>query len=851
MNQRDGRRFRTSRDVAVRGLKSQQYARTNQFEVHSRLDGLEEKFRILNNEPLADALRSRLDELAEVQDKWKPEYLSLLLQLSDRPLEKTRLEDLDQPLVQEAQPALTWAEILAEDPLTDEEIWDDVDFTGHSSDEDGYLTEDSVHEPTVSTQASSVLEEDLGAVAQSFVLPVDDEVLNELKDAQQQLRTGLRTRPRKDKQVHPGFIAVTELQAVREVLLMLLGVPTQLFFSRDSGLIQPNPAYSTTTIAASTFQETLHASAMLGSRVAALRRWLSERQTSALMQRCQAAVQQRLHSLTKEVSAIEARFISPLNNTVVSIVAVLTEVTALTKPLIRVWELLYSSSRQANRRPWTLLDLLFKEACAQQLVGDETMFRYINTLFFDCLDVYLRPVQLWMAEGEVQDKDCTFFITSAKEDVELGALWHDRYSVRKTATGASDAPSFVQRAANRIFATGKSIMFLHALGHSNPEIATPDRVSFDTSSIREQSSADGLMPFSELFYISLDDWIQRSQTSGSVALRNLMFSSCGLGKVLDALDHLYLSKNGSAFQIFANALFERMDRRTTHWDDRFILTELAQNAFGALPGVETDRLAVRFRTTLPSDNQTVSDLLSGIIVNYPLHWTLQNITREASAAACQSAFTFLLQVYRAQYVLNRQLPMRALDTRFLRSVEAVHHLALRQRLLWFVFALHAYIVEMSALCTSNLRHGLDRAADIDAMATTYTAFSVALADKLLLAENLKPIKESLIFLLDVCEDAAALWSITTQHFIPAISASSCPRGRADDGLEDTVDSEPGTPTKAHASAGPKRSVPELRADYDRNLSFAIAGLRGVSRAGGEGALSVLAERLEWGLRFAS
>ncbi|RMZ77952.1 hypothetical protein DV738_g4170, partial [Chaetothyriales sp. CBS 135597] len=52
-------------DHFVRAVKHHNYARTNQFEVHQRLIGLEEKFQVLNNDDLSDALRKR--PMTEIQ----------------------------------------------------------------------------------------------------------------------------------------------------------------------------------------------------------------------------------------------------------------------------------------------------------------------------------------------------------------------------------------------------------------------------------------------------------------------------------------------------------------------------------------------------------------------------------------------------------------------------------------------------------------------------------------------------------------------------------------------------------------------------------------------------------------
>jgi gamma-tubulin complex component 5 len=94
--------------------------------VASNLEGLQEKFRVYNEDPLADALHERLDRLASFEVKLGPEILSLLLELSDKPVIKSRLEDLD--LLKEPDPdpgpPLRWKDLIADNPGSyDKYLW--------------------------------------------------------------------------------------------------------------------------------------------------------------------------------------------------------------------------------------------------------------------------------------------------------------------------------------------------------------------------------------------------------------------------------------------------------------------------------------------------------------------------------------------------------------------------------------------------------------------------------------------------------------------------------------------------------------------------------------------------------
>ncbi|KAH0371782.1 hypothetical protein KCU89_g18447, partial [Aureobasidium melanogenum] len=77
---------------------------------------------------------------------------------------------------------LTWAEIIADDPLDEEGIWDDVenesDYSEHRAPS---LSDESVGEPTASTSASSLGEQDVAALARAFIVPKDRELLTQVK----------------------------------------------------------------------------------------------------------------------------------------------------------------------------------------------------------------------------------------------------------------------------------------------------------------------------------------------------------------------------------------------------------------------------------------------------------------------------------------------------------------------------------------------------------------------------------------------------------------------------------------------------------------------------------------------
>ncbi|EHL01454.1 hypothetical protein M7I_2544 [Glarea lozoyensis 74030] len=317
------------------------YARTNQFDVASQLEGLEEKFRVYNEDPLADALKERVDKVMKLQSKWTPEILHLLLELSDRPLQNSKLEDLDflkepEPYV---EPLLRWKDLVAEDPLLREKsVWRNVDFGAESSEDEEFddgLSERS--EATEVTIQSSI--EDVGRQPDDYVIDVsNNDTLLALKDAQFWLKDPSVGGVKLDTVKKP----ITELQAIREVLFMLSGYPTSLFEtpSNQSAQILPSKSYVLKHASPDAFYQQISAFAEQGSAIRSLRLWVAQPQSIPLLQVFQDAVSKRIASFDNCLSDIQTRYVELANDVVVSLVQIQTEVYSTSRPLLKLVDII-------------------------------------------------------------------------------------------------------------------------------------------------------------------------------------------------------------------------------------------------------------------------------------------------------------------------------------------------------------------------------------------------------------------------------------------------------------------------------------------------------------------------------
>jgi gamma-tubulin complex component 5 len=249
-----------------------------------------------------------------------------------------------------------------------------------------------------------------------------------------------------------------------------------------------------------------------------------------------------------------------------------------------------------------------------------------------------------------------------------------------------------------------------------------------------------------------------------------------------------------------------------------------------------------------------------------------NIIQRSSIPIYQQVFTFLLQLYRAKYLLQS---ITLHDVRQ-SSNTAMRQLSykLRHRLVWLVDILRSYVTEtVIALSTQEMLAAMSKAEDIDEMSTIHLKYLARLQEQSLLAENLKPIHRAIISLLDLAavfhdsvSEALRLNPLTKQDgkahpkTNAKISSKKSTRRKSviptvveDSGSDSASGSEEDNerpPDHAEKSVSVERSTPfaslkKVEQEFERLLPFVTAGLRNIGRVGAEPVWEMLAERLEW------
>ncbi|KAL8740112.1 MAG: hypothetical protein Q9190_007148 [Brigantiaea leucoxantha] len=860
----DGPIWNSTKTSVINALADPRPVSTNQFEVESKLNGLEEKFRVFNNDELADALRTRLDELSGRLNKWTPEVLSLLLELSDRPLQNTELEDLDVLKPPPSSAPLTWHDIVTADPLDNQDgIWKDVDFGADTSEDD----DDIVVIPTSASEPwfdSKFHPNDMLEIPDLVTVSPDETLLQNILEAQFWNRTPLDSDDQQqESDESERTINLTETQVIPEIASLLLGLPTAIFSKGRNDVPKHSGRYQLTHVSQEALIGITKEFIDISEQLALVRNWIKRDETVPVSQTFQAALAMRLSEIDCAISMARSRFLGPTEPRQSSLLHLLDEVQALFAPFKPLCQIVADlNSLERSQIAFKTLDFLYCQTCELHNIGEMAGFEYIALVFFECFHTYFMLVKNWMEEGEIVGHDRIFFIEENENKVPLKSIWESQHRLVYSPSKSLHAPSFLHMAAKKILVTGKSIHFLKKLGftlmgqNTKPELEFPGHQKV-CGSIGPLT----ICSFSERFNVALDRCIAQMHHSWSAVLLRELKIRCGLDEFLESLQFIFLYRDGALSDSFASIVFQRMNTGKESWSDGFVLTELLQNTFTPLSCIDTARLSVRSAGKSHHENQSIHrsvKALESLRVHYILPWPVANIVKEESMVAYQRIFVFLMQVQRTKQILERRFPRPTLPSLTYERREASLLYSLRHRFLWFANTLWTYLTDIVLSSASkNMRLKMERAEDFDEIIVVHQDFIAHVQEQCLISVRLAPIHKAVISLLDLAimfsdahanRTSSASLHLHNRSVIPKSSHKrfhSLGEEEAHSDPSDETDSEPEKDADRVpiTEAEYVDTLKKLYNDFKQLHSFVTAGLQGVSRAGGEPCWELLADGL--------
>ncbi|KAL9024833.1 MAG: hypothetical protein Q9196_006224 [Gyalolechia fulgens] len=747
----DQRGYGSSRKERVlQALLDPKPATANQFEIAARLGGLEEKFRVLNNDELADALHERLDELYTRPTRWTPEILSLMLELSDEPLHKTKMEALNQsrPLPQPSP--LTWSDIVHDDPLDNHDgLWNNVDFARDGSDEDA----DSILPMSPRSDASATTSDASNSISeaiQALSVAPDWDGLKIVTSGQfwDHAVQGAHDVDRVNHNSGDCTIELTEAQGIREIGFVLCGLPASIYEQQPDGRSIASPRYRFKYLSQTASSQLLNDFATIGFDLASVRIWATGKQHQPLLQTFQAVLTKKLADTECSLIQLQTQCLQSQGGNAASLLCFYETVKNETR-LIQQFasildELRKSEIRQAS---FYILELLYNRVCISHSIGDMTYFGYAAEVFFACLQTYLKPLKHWMEYGELLSHDQGIFIHERNATAPLDSFWADRYQVLLDDSGRLHAPAFLHLAARKILNTGKSVHFLRLLGYSRPDSHADDYLTSQMTADRFIAEPDSgpWDLFSESFDKALSEWIGNSHHLSSAHLQQKLEAHCGLYKVLDALEHIYLFRNGAISNAIADAIFARIDYGRVDWNDAFVLTDLFRTGFAPIACIKTDNLAVMTGT----DTATEPNILTALRVTYSFPWPVANVIQKSTMRTYRRILVFLLQIQRSKQALERRFP-RKLVAMLMEDHQSFRTVTLRHRMLWFVDTICSYLTDVVlAAATADMRRRMSKSSDVDEMITIHRTYIARLDEQCLLSNDRKPVLQAITSILDL------------------------------------------------------------------------------------------------------
>ena len=822
---------------AIASIIRSDVTQTTSLAVKERFDGLEERCRILKNDELADAIALRYDELHTWTSKWKPEVLNLLLQLSDSPVEKTRIEYLALLGEHNEEPPLTWADILRDDPLDNSDgIWDNVDFGEASSESlDGSLYEENVDRDSV-VRIQSSDDEVRHNDAEPYELAPDVETYKKMMDSKASTHKDLST---------TGSSTSTRL--IRDAINMLQGLPTISFTLVDDRICH-KPGLILEGLTAQSTKDSLDTLGDFGTKISELRKWAYKAEHKPVLQTLQSAVAGSLYEMDKQFSALETRILEA-SYPAVTLTSFISELDNLTKLTILLHQVISLQKDTTQDKSIPILNTLFNLACERQALGDLQGYEQAARIFFKCFQTYLKPITVWIETGTLDTSGDMFFVMRSTRDIPSSSLWSGQYHLLEDMLGRPYVPGFLIPYVPRIFASGKAVNFLLALGEKTPVEDQPGWASLSFENVCG-SDIDTMSAFKDLFATSFERWINEKCSLSSAQLLDKLSSKFKLWETLEAIEHIYFGRNGALYQQISDALFERIDRGRK-WQDRFALTDLFRDKLASVNSIAPGQLSVRIAPTPISQQAKPRSVLklTCLSIRYELPWQLATIIKPESFSIYQRIAVLLLQLLRARSTLDRQ-SIKA-SVRIQRS-ERRSVLSIQHRLRWFVETMQNYLLkEVLAPTMKAFRHKMNEVKDLDAMIAVHAEFLIDLQHACMLTDQQSSIYQALVSILDVVIAFSDSNSWDRQNRFP-IDHRPLQIDHSDSSEGDGEDKE-----QAHSAANPRESrsprnsihaqLPSLSAAFDRLLNFVFTGARDSSRTTRDSKLQVLVDDLKFGI----
>ncbi|KAL9619424.1 MAG: hypothetical protein Q9160_005935 [Pyrenula sp. 1 TL-2023] len=780
------KRLKRARDAFARKLQHHSYVRTNQFEVSTQFEGLEEKFRVLNRDDLADELYSRMRLLGNHQQKWIPDVLDLLLHLSDNPVHQSNVEGL-QGLrqVPQSPPQLKWVDIDREDPFDrNDPIWRDINFTGYSSEEDVLAQSESSGAPLAGSDSPDL------TFTEKFSLESvhggdGEDLVRSLKETQFWNRGGRDS------------IIVSEADIIKESLLVLLGLPSSIYW-RVGDVIELDRRFVVSHASPDALRDVEQYVSDLVLQVDSVRAFVEQPQTVEYVQALQDGVSGHLQRLDQELSGLQSNILTESLSGSLTLLIIVQKVKDAANSVLHLAMLVQGMQL---KDPVAALDRLFNLTCQDQALGNEEWFILLKSLFVKTFRRFLESLQKSLDKGSSTiDAGLSLPKFLQGSSPALKKIARTRFALDKTKTSRSQARQM------------------------------PDFEAVDTD----------LVPFKDSIRRIYGSYLDSQLTTLSTLVKAEIGSRAT--QDLNILQYVYLARDISITEALDRIIFRQILKHGGTWDDRFALTDRVRGIYAKVPHIDIHSLSARTVTKSPShtkDARSPLDLVGRMLVIYGLKPPVSTIIPREALTRYQNVARILLQLRWAKKCLER---ISYDDRRPLSHILAsVRHLCL-----FFVNTVYdhftSYTIETLSM---RMFEAMNDALDIDNMTRAHESFLDELEDQCLLSERLSPLRDALLNVLSLCGELSERARVSSMTASPR-KQLNVDEESSSDVSSDSNEVPPAVGTGAKSVSGPADAdqLGNVKARFDKHMLFLVAGLKSASRVKNSG-WDILAGKLDW------
>ncbi|KAI9246717.1 Spc98 family-domain-containing protein [Phascolomyces articulosus] len=277
------------------------------------------------------------------------------------------------------------------------------------------------------------------------------------------------------------------------------------------------------------------------------------------------------------------------------------------------------------------------------------------------------------------------------------------------------------------------------------QIATTDSQLDDIHSHQNDGVDEVPFLFDQSLVRCLDKYITQPYKQTTHHLNRALRNNGLLENCLLSIASIYMMLDTNLMHVFCESLFIEMDINhgaVTEDAVQKLFMDAKLTIEWSLPGTS--------RCYLEGFEQ--SDFLSQIRFAYHIPWPINNFIKESTLKQYGTITTFLLQLKRAKYLLDRKML-------FQQSQCNMRLYPMRMKLIWFINAFWGYVMTtILHIETVQFRKSIEKAMDADEIVQLHNDYVSRIVDRCLLGDKTQSIHKAVLKILSMVSELTILFA---------------------------------------------------------------------------------------------